>query len=104
MLGDCIIDNLKDILTKQQLKHFKSIDHPFFLNIGVLINNSLGVLKIGTVGELNTYKGANDYLELIKKLSGDIKNKFSLYAIGAVKDNYEELLENGVIIPGVNMA
>lgn len=61
-------------------------------------------MKIGTVGELNTYKGANDYLELIKKLSGDIKNKFSLYAIGAVKDNYEELLENGVIIPGVNMA
>ena len=28
------------------------------------------------------------------------QNKFSLYAIGAVKDNYEELLENGVIIPG----
>ena len=77
MLGDCIIDNLKDILTKQQLKHFKSIDHPFFSEYReFLINNSLGVLKIGTVGELNTYKGANDYLELIKNYLVILKINF----------------------------
>lgn len=101
VLGECIIDNLNKILPSQKLNHFFSLDHPFIpCHTDDLNSHKTSKLKIGTVGELNSYKGAEEYVGLLQIIPIDIRSKIEFYSIGSVTSRYTELTSNHVTIPG----
>lgn len=101
VLGDCIIDNLNQIISKQKINHFFSLDHPFIpYNIVNSENQQTSKIKVGTVGELNSYKGAEEYVRLLMTIPIDVLRKIEFYSIGSVTSQYTELTKHNVIIPG----
>jgi len=101
VLGDCIIDNLNKLISKQKINHFFSLDHPFIPNeIVSSENQKSSQIKVGTVGELNSYKGAEEYVKLLQLIPIEILSKIEFYSIGSVNSQYTELTKNNVIIPG----
>ncbi len=101
VLGDCIIDNLNKLISKQKINHFFSLDHPFIpYNIVSSENQKSSQIKVGTVGELNSYKGAEEYVRLLQMIPFEVLRKVEFYSIGSVTSQYTELTKNNVIIPG----
>lgn len=101
VLGDCIIDNLNKLISKQKINHFFSLDHPFIpYNIVSSENQKSSPIKVGTVGELNSYKGAEEYVRLLQTIPIEVLRKVEFYSIGSVTSQYTELTESNVIIPG----
>ena len=98
VLGDCVIENLKNIIG-ENIKYFYSIDHPYFFNknIDENINNKNKVVSFATIGELNIFKGLYSYINLLEKVN--MKDK-SFSIIGNTSDHVEELKKKNIILRG----
>ena len=98
VLGDCVIENLKNIIG-ENIKYFYSIDHPYFFNknIDENINNKNNVVSFATIGELNIFKGLYSYINLLEKVN--MKDK-SFSIIGNTSDHVEELKKKNIILRG----
>lgn len=73
VLGDVILKNLRSYLTKEQLKKFISVDHPYiFIKQTQDTNKTKWAegLHIGTVGAFSQIKGA----DLFVKIVSEVKN------------------------------
>ena len=75
VLGDFIIDNLKKILPEERIRHFISIDHPYFQteenrNSNFLPKENKDVINIGLVGSVELGSSMNNLLEFSTLIKG----------------------------------
>lgn len=78
VLGDVILSQLGEFLHPEVLARFRSIDHPVtaaapFDDLSPAAaseGKDTSPLRIGTVGIMNRYKGADTYLRLVERLRG----------------------------------
>lgn len=101
VLGDVILKNLSDLLPKDKIKHFYSIDHPYDFNRNVLIKEieKKSKLYIGTVGVFNEYKGGKSFLQLAKILNEKGLNNVNLSVSGKIEFDVKILQSAGIDLP-----
>ena len=71
VLGDVILENLRNYLSEDQLKKFISVDHPYiFIKQTQNVNKEKcnGGLQIGTVGAFSQIKGADLFVKIVSKV------------------------------------
>lgn len=103
VLGESIKERLKPIIGKR-IRSFISIDHPYiFSGKNVQIKSNSNFINIGTVGELNAFKGLYLYIELIESVRRVMQeNPIQFSIIGRVTKEKDIFKKLGVKIPGEN--
>lgn len=70
VLGESIFQNLSNILNKEQILHFNSIDHPYYLYSGnhCVKTSSTRVKHLGVVGSLSPAKGLHEFMAFVESV------------------------------------
>lgn len=100
VLGDVLLQNLRPLISPRLFDRFSSIDHPLISNQADSAENTEengGILKIGTVGIMNEYKGSDNLLLLAKRLKGC--TDISLRIVGHIQCDPEPFQKAGISIP-----
>lgn len=98
VLGDSILNNLKNILTIEQIAQFVSVGHPYiFSKNNNPIKKRNNKYCLGTVGEFAKSKGAESFIKLVKRFTNREDVSFSV--TGSVAYGYDELLACNVSLP-----
>lgn len=98
VLGDIIIKNLNNVLPPENIKRFKSIDHPYIFNyssIDSITPLSNDCINIGIACVTNPSKGQGLLLNLLDGLSNP---NINIYHIGKIFDHKNILKSKGLII------
>lgn len=100
VIGEVVINNLKQLISKENYSHFVYMDHPYIYqkkaNEIHFQNND--ILSIGMVGTFSLSKGACDFLEIVKK-QNEKKQKVNFSITGQILYGIEELKDLNVNIP-----
>ena len=100
VLGESIKSNLSKFLTKEQLAHFYTIDHPYIVQSNCYTTpsySSSNKIKVGCVGSMNELKGTKRLIELANEVELR-KIDVEISVIGKVFSDREELLSHNVIL------
>jgi glycosyltransferase involved in cell wall biosynthesis len=71
VLGDSILKSLERYLSVEVMSHFKSIEHPYYLEEDIIVkDNKLESerLALGLIGILSPSKGLNEFIDFVEKL------------------------------------
>jgi hypothetical protein len=101
VLGDVILKNLSVLLSKDKMKHFHSIDHPYDFDRNALTvkRENGSKLCIGTVGVFNEYKGGGDILQLAQILKEKEIDSLNISVTGKIEFDISLLQEAGIDLP-----
>lgn len=98
VLGDSILNNLKSIMTKEQIAHFVSVGHPYmFTKAAIPVKMKKDKFSLGTVGEFLQSKGAESFIELVKRFKNREDVSFSV--TGSVAYGADKLMACNVSLP-----
>ncbi len=93
VLGDSIKDNLSKLLSEDRIKHFRSIDHPFYLlnndNESPISHKRDGYLNIGLIGTLSPAKGLYEFKKFVE-LINSLKLDVNITIIGRINTHQED--------------
>jgi len=101
VLGDVILKNLSVFLSKDKVKHFHSIDHPYNFDRNALIKERVQTSKlyIGTVGVFNEYKGGADLLQLAQILKRKALDDINISISGKIEFDISLLQDAEIDLP-----
>jgi glycosyltransferase involved in cell wall biosynthesis len=98
VLGDFILNNLRDVVSSQVLKKMFSIDHSFVSQNVVRKIQSDKNFQIGIIGSLRKSKGLDELLTVVKKCR-EINKNIDFVIVGSFDYETSFLKENGFTIP-----
>lgn len=96
VLGDVILSQLKSYLPGYMLERFHSVDHPVSVPAAACkAAHRDGKIRLGTVGILNRYKGADTYLRLLDSFGGDY-GPLEFCAVGQIQSDLDGFRARGI--------
>jgi hypothetical protein len=100
IMGEMIKKNLAELLSKDKMSKFVSIDHSYILKKpeAVGVKKIEAKLSIGTVGLLNETKGMSSFIEFIKKIDSAYRQKINISVTGKIEKNAQLLDSLGIDI------
>lgn len=98
VLGDFVLENLKDVVSPQVYRKIISIDHTFVPQKVKKQNTANEKIKIGVIGSLRKSKGLDDLLIVVKETL-QIKNNIEFVVIGSFDFEASNLKKLGFTIP-----
>lgn len=101
VIGESILNNIKNVVSQNISKNFLSLDHSYLFkkNTTITIREKNSKLNLGTVGIFSKIKGADDFCKLCNLLN---KDKFNLSISGKIFYDINVLSSMGVNLPKNN--
>lgn len=98
VLGDSIIDNLSHYISPKRLKHFLSIDHPYYSNLVSTQPHLREDINIGLPGRMDSRpsRGFDNLCKFAKDVACD--NRIKIYLISSIEDKLVSKLPENVIV------
>ncbi|WP_367773635.1 hypothetical protein AB3G33_06965 [Flavobacterium sp. WC2421] len=100
IMGERIHKNLAEILSRDKISKFVSIDHSYIFKSTEEVNlkEKDKLLRIGTVGLLNETKGMMGFIEFVNKINPLYKQKLNISVTGKIEKNAQLLSSLGIDI------
>ena len=98
VLGDSIIDNLSLHISSKRLKHFVSIDHPYYSNVVSSQPHLRDEINIGLPGRMDSRpsRGFDNLCKFAKDVACD--NRIKIHLISSIEDKLVSKLPENVIV------
>nr|WP_294900908.1 hypothetical protein [uncultured Pedobacter sp.] len=104
VMGEKIKSNLTNLINRECLKQFISVDHPYIFEQNAYPVKKSGILNFGTVGLLNKLKGLDNLILLSERLNLKGRSDLKISVTGKVTIENHLLTSLGIDLPSNNGA